>query len=227
MKNEKENKDEEQDFSFSVGSLKKPIFWISIIIGFGGIFLAIVLAIIVNGVLDSAEKAVMPQLDALGGVIKNIEDSVQMVADSSGDASMTVTDLKTSTSALQTGIKTAADSMSEFGNTLKGINFGVISLASYGTQIAGAGAELEIASNSLANVSNDLESHKKSISDLKTSIEELKTSITVQKSTLAKAKSEITNMFSGLRLANIIVAVLFISMFFVLLLNALGGLLGA
>ncbi len=61
--------------------------------------------------------------------------------------------------------------------------------------------------------------------DIKLQINGIKDSVNQQGKVLSKSKDDILSIFEGLKMANILFAVMLLMMFSVLILNALGGLL--
>ncbi len=206
-------------------SLKKPIFGLSILIGIIGIFVTMVIALVANGVIEEGEKVVVLQLDAALGTIDSVEDTFSSISDASEGINTTVSDTKAAMTALKEGIGTTGTSLKSFGGVLKTISLGVVGLSSYGTQISDAGDELTEAAAEMENIEKDLEETKKSTENIKLQINDIKNSIKEQGKVLGKSKSDIISIFEGLKMANILFAIMLLMMFSVLILNAIGGIL--
>lgn len=206
-------------------SLKKPIFGLSILIGIIGIFVTLVIAFVANGVIEEGEKVVVLQLNAALGTIDSIENTFASISDASEGINTTVSDTKAAMASLKEGIGTTGSSLKSFGGVLKTISLGVVGLSSYGTQISDAGDALTEAATEMETVEADLEETKKSAEDIKLQINDIKNSIKEQGNVLGKSKSDIISIFEGLKMANILFAIMLLMMFSVLILNAIGGIL--
>ncbi len=226
MANPEEKKNSEELVSLEMlKALKKPIYGVSILIGIIGIFVTLVIALIANGILDEGEKVVVLQLDATLGTINSIEDTFSSISDASEGINTTVSDTKEAMSSLKDGIELTGTGLKGFGGVLKTISLGVAGLSSYGTQISDAGDSLSDAATKMESIEKDLEETSKSTEDIKLQINGIKDSVNQQGKVLSKSKDDILSIFEGLKMANILFAVMLLMMFSVLILNALGGLL--
>lgn len=225
-KKEKDPEQNEELISLDyLKSLKKPIYGISIFLGLIGIFITLIIALVANGIIDEGEKVVVVQLDAALGTINSIENTFASVSEASDGINTTVSDTKIAMDSLKTGVGSTGESLKSFGNALKTISLGIIGLSSYGTQISDAGDSLLDAATNMETIENDLEETKKSTEDIKIQVQEIKNSINQQGKVLSKSKENVVAIFEGLKMANILFAIMLIVMFVVLILNALGGIL--
>ena len=217
--------DIDPDLLKSLKKLKTPVFAISILLGVVGIMLTIVLAFIANGVIQNTHEKAILQINAASGIMKSVENSLGAAAESVGQANTTIADLKDMMNSLKTGVTGTGAGLTDLGNSLKTINLGIISFSSYGTQISDAGSSISETAVKIDIINKDFDVHADNIAGLKTQIESVKESVAAQNEALASAKTAANAAFDGLKLANIILAIMFFLMFSMLILNAVGGVL--
>lgn len=222
----KNDKDGEQSFDLSsLKKLKKPIFGFSVALSVFGLFITLVLAFLINGSLDTLQNSITPQLEAAGNTLKGLETTSGDVAIMVASTNATLNDVKNTTKGMKAGLSAISSSMTVFGDALKSINLGIISLAPYGSQISNAGVSLSDAATNIDKIDKDLDSHSASVAQVSADIEDVESSIRVQREALATAKNGVDSLLGQLKLANLVGAVVIMLMFCVLILNSLGGML--
>lgn len=214
--------EEELEGEFELKKLKKPTYVFAMLLSGVGILIALILAFVINDALDKTETAIKANLDGIYKMVADLEGTMATVEGEVGALNTTFDDLNGSMSTLADGIGGTGTTVKQFGATLSQINIPGFSLAQYGSELSDSGDELLNGSAQLKKV-GALSEHREKLGELETSLSSIKEDLAKQKTQISQTKSSISEVFGLIKLANILVFVMFVVMFGVLILNSAAG----
>lgn len=205
---------------------KKPLRMLSLLFACVGIFLSLVMAFLINDALGKTETILLKNVDSVYSILLNARDGVAAVESEISTAEKTITDVNSSIVSLSKGVEETSGAISGLGDSVSGLGVAGLLLGSDLTkQLNGSAEYLLNSSISLKKISDSTTSHQKNINDLKSSLTKIKTDIANQAYAIKSTKKELSNIFGLIKIANIVVFVMFTMMFIVLILNSAAGLL--
>ncbi len=202
---------------------KKPLRALSLVIALTGSFILMIFTFLIHDALDKTEQSITGNIEGIQQSLVDVEKTLGGIENELDAADKTIGDLDDSLSPLSDGLSSTADA-------LIGISDSLSILSIPGISIGIDTSELDSAADSLKESSSEFDStnfdeHKKNIFDLKDSISQMKTDIETQRSELGQTKKTVQDVMGLMKIANLLFFLVVISMFFMLSLNSIAGLL--
>jgi methyl-accepting chemotaxis protein len=217
-------RESEKEESTELKQLKRPTYAIAMFLSFVGIVIALILAFVINDALDKTETAISANFDGIISLMSDVEKSIGAVEGEIVAMNSTFADVDKSVSQLSDGISGTGSTIKGFGNTLSQISFPGFSLAQYGDNLTASGDDLIEGADELKKV-GQLTEHKDKLGELDAAIKEIRDEIKKQRTKIFQTKKAISDVIGLIKLANILVFVMFMIMFGVLILNSAAGIL--
>jgi chromosome segregation ATPase len=206
-------------------SLKKPLRVLSLGIALIGLFVLLVFSIMINDAMDKIRDSILSNLETTRQSMIELEEAfgtLEEGLDSAGDA---IDSLGGSIDPLSSGLGSAGDALDSIGGSLS-----LLSLL--GVDFSGAKAELDEASSSLKDAATELQNtsttfqeQKSTLSGLKEDLGEIKDGVRGQREAIGQTKKDVEDVFGLVKLANIMFFLVIASMFSILILNSVAGLI--
>ena len=202
---------------------KKPLRALSLVIALGGSFVLMVFTFLIHDALDKTEQSVTKNIEGIQQSLVDVENALTGIENELDSAEKTVGDLDDSLSPLSEGLDSAADALSGISDSLGILSIPGVSVGIDTSELDSAADSLKESSSELG--STDFEEHTENILDLKGSISQMKTNIGKQRTELGQTKKAIQEVMGLMKIANVLFFLVVISMFFMLSLNSVAGLL--
>jgi uncharacterized protein YoxC len=220
LKNETEKAQPEVDLK----KLKKPTYAVSAILSLGGMIIALVLAFVINDALDKTQVSIDSNLNSLDSLLNDFESSASSVQAEVLALNETFDHLNQSMSSIAIGINGTGNAVKSFGQTLSGLSLLGASFEGYSSNLSSAGDSLVQGADDLAKV-GELTGQREKIGELTSALGNVKQDLRTQRQRISETGDAISTIIDRMKLANILVFIMFIVMFGVLLLNSTAGFL--
>ncbi len=202
---------------------KKPLRALSLVIALGGSFVLMIFTFLIHDALDKTEQSVTKNIEGIQQSLVDVENALTGIESELDAADKTISDLDDSLSPLADGLESTADALSGISSSLGLLSISGLSLGIDTGDLDSAADSLKESSTELG--STDFEEHADNILDLKGSISEMKTNIAGQRAELGQTKKTVQEVMGLMKIANVLFFLVVISMFFMLSLNSIAGLL--
>lgn len=202
---------------------KKPLRALSLVIALGGSLILMIFTFLIHDALDKTEKAITTNIENIQESLVDVEDSLAGVEAELDSANQTITQLEGSLEPLSDGLESAADALSEISGSLSLINIPTLGISIDTGELDEAADSLSDASANLG--ATDLGEHEENLFDLKGSVGRIRDGIASQRLELEETKKTIQDVMGLMKIANVLFFLVVVSMFFMLSLNSVAGLL--
>lgn len=219
-----EKKQGEAEQKIELKQLKKPTYGISVFFSIGGMMVALVLAFLINDALDKTQNAIGSNLQSIDRLLLDVGESASALQAEVLSLNTTFDDLNDSVSTLAGGIEGTGKAVKGFGDMVTQLGPLASSLSGYSANLTASGDALINGSAGLRKV-GELAGERKGISDLSSSLEKIENDLNRQRASVSETGDAIVSIIGTMKLANILVFVMFIIMFSVLFLNSAAGIL--
>lgn len=206
-----------------LAKLKKPIYALSLAIGLLGIFIAMIIAFVVNNSLDKTEYAISKSMDGAALIILNTETTLLSVENEVGTTNKSIAKIKASTAELSSGLKGTGTAISGFSDTLSLLSIAGAGFASSATTLKNSSQSLINTATSLENLSKNLDEHQTNMGDIQKNIGKTRNELETQRKQMGQIKTTVTGIIGGIKLANLLLFVMFLAMFGILITNSIAG----
>ncbi len=202
---------------------KKPLRALSLVIAIGGSLILLIFTFMINDALDKTQVSVTSTIDGVSESLSDVENVLVYFEEELDTTNRTIDELEGSFEPLAEGLSSTADALEGMAGTLAAFSLPGLSLG-------GAAAELEGAADSLDEAAAGLEQtgfdeHKANIADLKGIVDDTKEDIASQRKALDDTKKSVEDIFGLMKMANVMFFLVVISMFVILSINSLAGLI--
>jgi peptidoglycan hydrolase CwlO-like protein len=202
---------------------KKPLRILALVIALVGSFILMIFTFLIHDALDKTEQSMIRNVDGIQATLVDVENTLTGVENELDAAENTVGKLDNSLEPLSEGLNSTADALAEVSDSLA-----LVSIPGIGINIDTG--KLDEAADSLTEASEGLEAtgfdeHKENILDLKGALAQIKDDITAQRIQLGDTKRTIEEVIGLMKIANVLFFLVVVSMFFMLSLNSVAGML--
>lgn len=218
---EKKKKEE----GFTVKSLRKPLRGISLAIGLIGLFVLLIFSFMINDALDKTEKSLLSNLEGIRQSLVEIEETLGTVGEGLDNTDDTMDALQNSTGSLSEGLRTTGDALQVTAVALSVLDTFGVDIFGATEKFNNAAITMKASADELSEATDAFEEQKTTLGELKTDLADIKQGISFQRETLGQTKKSVEEMFSLLKLANIFFFFVIASMFVMLMLNSVAGLI--
>jgi len=220
----KETREEEEPEGDGLKQLKKPTYAISVFFSLAGIFVALVLAFVINDALDETQSSINANLDGISAMLTDAENTASTLESEVSALDDTFNGLNGSISSLSEGLGGTGMTLKQFGNTLSQVSIPGLGLSQYGEALSASGDDILNGSARLKQV-GELAEHRQNLEGLKSSAGSIRADLAGQRAKVAQTKQSISDVIGLIKLADFLVFVMFVTMFGVLILNSAAGIL--
>ena len=202
---------------------KKVLRGIALLFALAGSVVLLVFTFMINDALDRTEKSVVGNIEGIQGTLLDIENAVDKADQQLNATSRTLQSLEASFTPISEGLDSTGAALAGMSQTLSGISL-------LGVNLGAQAAELEDAANSMFEASGSLEDtnfdeHTENVGELQLSLQSIKDDIRMQRQTLGETKRSVEEVIGLMKIANVLLFFVIISMFIVLMLNSTAGLI--
>jgi len=215
---------EEGEPKIELGKLKKPTYAISAIFSLGGMTIALILAFVINDSLDKIQVSIDSNLNSLDSLLNDFENTASAVQGEVLAFNDTLDRMNESIFSLATGINRTGTTVKAFGETLSGLDLLGSSFDGYSSNLSASGDSLIDGADDLIKV-GELTGEREKIGELTSALDNVKQDLRMQRMRVGETGDAISAIIDRMKLANILVFVMFVIMFGVLLLNSAAGIL--
>jgi methyl-accepting chemotaxis protein len=208
---------------FSLRHLKKPVYAGSLLLSALGILVALVLAFVINDALDKMQASVNTNMDGIAALLDDTGQTVSVMDAELGSLNTTFDDINASVSSLSAGMNGTGATLKQVGASISQVSL-IPGLGQYGTELADSGDQI-IAGAAKLGQAGGLAGHRENLAQLRASVGAIGADLANQRAKVADAKQSISDAIGLIKLANILVFVMFVTMFAVLMLNSAAGIL--
>jgi uncharacterized protein YukE len=219
----KESGPEEEEQGFKLSRLKKPTYAVGMFLSAVGILIALVLAFVINDALDKMQTSINTNIDGISALLDDTGQTVSSLDSEIGSMNATFADINSSVTSLSEGMNGTGLTMQQFGAAISQITI-IPGMSQYGTQLTSSGNQIIQGAGELQQAGS-LAGNWDNLAGLKTSVDSINADIANERASLADAQQSISDVIGLIKLANILVFVMFVVMFFVLMLNSAAGIL--
>ena len=220
----KEERPEEERAMEDLRSLKKPTYVLAMFFSAVGIFIALILAFVINDALDKTQASINANLDGISLMLTDAENSAGTLDSEVSALNATFDELNGSVSSLSDGMSGTGQTLKQFGATLSQITIPGLGISQYGTQLSASGDDILNGAANLRQV-GELSQHRENLADLSASVTLIKADLAGQRGKVAQTKQSISDVIGLIKIADILIFVMFATMFGVLILNSAAGIL--
>ncbi len=219
----KKGSDPEEEDGFRLSHLKKPTYAVGMALSGLGILIALVLAFVINDALDKMQTSINTNIDGISALLDDTGQTVSSLDSEIGSMNATFADINSSVNSLSEGMNGTGLTMQQFGASISQITI-IPGMSQYGAQLTSSGDQIIQGAQQLQQAGS-LADHWGNLTGLKASVDSINADIANERASLADAKQSISDVIGLVKLANILVFVMFVVMFGVLILNSAAGIL--
>jgi hypothetical protein len=210
---------------FTLAIAKKPIRILSLFFGFSGILISLIVTFLVNDALGKTEQMLLSNLDGVYSLLINVQGSVTSVESEVSTAANTIDDVNKSINSLALGVEQTSGAIGYLASSINQVSLVGLVLGDVGPKLNGSAEYMLNSSKSLKSISSSTSEHKQNILNLRSSLTRVKNDISTEAQKVQASKTQLSSVFGTLKLANIVLFVMFFILFLVLILNSIAGLL--
>ncbi|MBN1170458.1 hypothetical protein JXA56_05505 [Candidatus Micrarchaeota archaeon] len=202
---------------------KKILRSVALVFALAGSFVLLFFTFLINDALDKTRDSVISNINGIQGTLLEMESAVDG-ADRQLNATAETFD------SLEASFLPISEGLESTGNALVGMSQSLAAFKILGMSLSEQANELKDAGNSMFEASEnlqetDFEEHKNNIAGFRVSLQEIKEDISMQRLMLGETKETVENVVGLMKIANVLLFFVIISIFMVGILNSTAGLI--
>jgi len=217
-------KEKEAEGGFNLTSLRKPLRGLSLAIGLIGLFVLLIFSFMINDGLDRTEKSILNNLEETRQNLIEIEETLGTLEEGMDSADNAIETLQNSTGPLSEGLRTTGDALEVTAVALSVLDMVGVDIFGATEKFGDAAQSMKSSADELSEAADAFKKQKTTLRTLKQDLARIKQGIASQRETLGETKAAVEDVFSLARLANIFFFFVIASMFVMLMLNSVAGL---
>ncbi|MBU0532480.1 hypothetical protein KKB44_03230 [Candidatus Micrarchaeota archaeon] len=216
-------KKKSEEDEFKLEHLKKPLRAASLAIAFIGCFILLVLVFIINDAMDKTKNSLLNNLEEARQNMIEMEETLETLEGGLNSTDTALESLQESIEPLSEGLQSTADALNSTGEILSGIEGLGVDMPE--EEYMEAAESLKESAQELNETVSAFEEQKTTVNELGEDIGDIKDGVQSQRETLGQTKKSVEDVFELMKLANIFLFFVVVSMFGILILNSIAGLI--
>lgn len=210
--------------SIELHSLQRPLRAVSLAIALVGLFVLLIFSIIINDAMDKTRDSLLSNFEEIKGSLLDIENSLTTLGEGLNSANETIGALEESIVPLSYGLEATGDALESTGDALTVLELLGGDAAAIKYEFDSAAMSMKSSAQKLNESSTAFEEQRITLTQLQDDIDEMKGGISAQRQSIGKTKSSFEEVFSLMKIANVLFFLVIASMFVILILNSIAGL---
>jgi len=202
---------------------KKILRGVALVFALAGSLVLLIFTFMINDALDKTEKSVVSNIEGIQGTLMDVENAVEEADQQLNATAQTIDDLSQSFEPIATGLDSTGNALVGVSQTLAGINLLGVNLGSQAAELEDAANSMFTASDSLGDTNFDEQAEN--IGEFQLSLQGIKDDIRMQRQTLDDTKKSVQEVIGLVKIANVLLFFVIISMFIILILDSAAGLI--
>jgi septal ring factor EnvC (AmiA/AmiB activator) len=205
-------------------SLRKPLRALSLGIALVGLFVLLVFTVIINDAVDKIRDSILSNLETTRQAMIDLEEALGTLEEGLDSAEEAVDSLEGSIGPLSDGLEAAGDALDSTGSSLSLLSLVGVDVGSMQQDFSEASTSLKQSATELEGTAITFTEQKSTLSGLKEDLGDIKGGVRMQREAIGQTKKDVEDVFGLVKLANIMFFLVVASMFTILILNSVAGL---
>jgi len=207
-----------------LSGLKRPLRMLSLGIALIGLFVLLVFSIMINDAMDKVRDSILSNLETTRQSMIELEEAFGTLEDGLDSADDAIDSLDESVAPLSSGLESAGDALDSIGGSLSLLSLVGVDFSGARGELSQASSSLKDAAAGLQNTSASFEEQKSTLSGLKEDLGQIKDGVRSQREAIGQTERDVEDIFGLAKLANVMFFLVIASMFSILILNSVAGL---
>jgi methyl-accepting chemotaxis protein len=209
--------------SWNLKELKKPIHALAAMAGGAGILIAMIVAFMVNGMIDELEESSIRNIDATKNTLSDMEITLESSSNRMEALNSDLSLVGESMGHLADGIEGSGQTIGSMGEELSTLSLLGEGFSEYSKSLNESGEELITAAEGIDEAGQSISGD--GLDNITSGLDMMRDDIGKQKSELEGIKSSLKNTFGTLRLVNIFFFILITIVLGIPILNSIAGII--